>query len=102
MLLPNIGGTWLSSNNSATVTNEGLVTGISAGVVNFTFTQTSTGCSSTTTDLLIKPTPSSALAASKYDVCPNTEVTLDAHCSEVGATINWNPGELLSHPTPLM
>jgi hypothetical protein len=26
------------------------------------------------------------------DVCPNTEVTLDAHCSIPTATVNWNPG----------
>jgi hypothetical protein len=32
------------------------------------------------------------LTASKYDVCPNTEVTLDAHCSIPTSTINWNPG----------
>jgi hypothetical protein len=40
----------------------------------------------------IKQTPSSNLTASKYDVCPNEHVTLDAHCSIPTATINWNPG----------
>lgn len=42
--------------------------------------------------MMIKPTPTSALSASKQDVCPNTEVTLDAHCSVAGSTVNWNPG----------
>jgi hypothetical protein len=32
------------------------------------------------------------LTASQVDVCPNTEVTLDAHCSIPTATVNWNPG----------
>jgi hypothetical protein len=37
----------VSSNPSvATVTNQGVVTGIGAGVVNFTFTETATGCAS--------------------------------------------------------
>jgi hypothetical protein len=92
-LSPTSGGTWLSSNPSiASVTNSGLVTGLSAGVVNFTFTQTSTGCSATTANVLIKQSPSSGLTASKTDVCPNTQVTLDAHCSIPNATVSWNPG----------
>ncbi|MFN8345100.1 MAG: T9SS type A sorting domain-containing protein [Spirosomataceae bacterium] len=40
----------------------------------------------------IKPTPSSALIASQTDVCPNTEVTLNAQCSVPTATVSWNPG----------
>jgi hypothetical protein len=39
-----------------------------------------------------KPVPTSALTASKVDVCPNTEVTLNANCSIPAATVNWNPG----------
>ena len=45
---PGTGGTWSSSNNAiATITNAGLVTGVSAGTVTLTFTNTSTGCSNT-------------------------------------------------------
>jgi hypothetical protein len=92
-LSPTSGGIWVSSNPTvASVTNAGPVTGLSAGAVNFTYTQTNTGCKATTADVLIKQTPSSALTASKYDVCPNTTVTLDAHCSIPTATVNWNPG----------
>ena len=44
---PSTGGTWSSSNTGiATVTNGGLVTGVSAGSVTLTFTETATGCSS--------------------------------------------------------
>jgi uncharacterized protein YjdB len=45
---PGTGGTWMSSNTAiATVTNAGVVTGVSAGTVTLTFTETATGCSST-------------------------------------------------------
>ncbi|MBK8372325.1 MAG: hypothetical protein IPL20_13395 [Saprospiraceae bacterium] len=45
--LPASGGSWSSSDISkATINNAGMVTGISAGTVNFIFTQTSTGCAS--------------------------------------------------------
>jgi hypothetical protein len=53
-LTPNTGGTWTSSNNAiATVTNVGLVTGISPGKVAFTFTSTATNCSNTTDSLVV-------------------------------------------------
>ncbi|MFN8344419.1 MAG: ExeM/NucH family extracellular endonuclease [Spirosomataceae bacterium] len=39
-----------------------------------------------------QPVPTSALMASQTDVCPNTQVTLNAQCSIPNATVNWNPG----------
>jgi hypothetical protein len=57
-LSPTSGGTWTSSNPAvATVTNAGVITGVSAGTVTFTFTQTSTGCSNTTSSVTIRPKP---------------------------------------------
>ena len=48
-LSPTTGGTWTSSNNSkATVTNAGIVTGVSTGSVNFSFTNSTTGCNAVT------------------------------------------------------
>ncbi|WP_396141904.1 GEVED domain-containing protein [Flavobacterium sp.] len=48
-LSPTTGGTWSSSNNSkATVTNAGVVTGVSTGSVNFSFTNSTTGCNAVT------------------------------------------------------
>jgi hypothetical protein len=92
-LSPTLGGTWQSSNPSmASVTNAGLVTGITPGVVYFTFTSDATKCSAATANVTIKPAPTSALTASKVDVCPNTEVTLNPNCSTPTATVNWNPG----------
>lgn len=46
-LQPSTGGTWSSSNPAvATVSNSGLVTGLTAGTVTFIYTETATGCSS--------------------------------------------------------
>ena len=57
-LSPTTGGTWVSGSTAiATVNNSGLVTGISVGTVDFTFTQTSTGCNSTTPSIIVATTP---------------------------------------------
>ncbi len=53
MLSPSTGGTWTSSNTAvATVTNGGIVTGVSPGTANFTFVNSTTGCSATTETIL--------------------------------------------------
>lgn len=45
---PATGGTWTSSNTAvATITDAGVVTGVSAGTVTLTFTNTTTGCVNT-------------------------------------------------------
>ncbi|HZV70501.1 MAG TPA: NosD domain-containing protein [Saprospiraceae bacterium] len=60
---PMSGGTWMSSNNMiATITNTGLASGITTGMVTFTFTSTATGCSNTITANVI-PIPSSTISA---------------------------------------
>ena len=57
-LTPTTGGTWVSGSTAiATVNSSGLVTGISVGTVNFTFTQASTGCKSTTPSIIVATTP---------------------------------------------
>ena len=61
-LSPTSGGAWVSNNAAATVTNGGVVTGVSVGSATFTFTQTSTGCFATSPSVTITtactPTPS--------------------------------------------
>ncbi|MFN8345102.1 MAG: T9SS type A sorting domain-containing protein [Spirosomataceae bacterium] len=92
-VLPSAGGTWISNTPTvASITNTGLITGITPGTVNFTFTETATGCSNITMNITVKPTPSVSLTADKEDVCPNTEVTLSATCSLPTATVNWITG----------
>ncbi|MFC2102135.1 autotransporter-associated beta strand repeat-containing protein, partial [Bacteroidota bacterium] len=52
-LSPTVGGTWVSNSPSiATTTSNGTITGVSAGTVNFTFTNLS-GCSNTTSDVTV-------------------------------------------------
>ncbi|MFN8346836.1 MAG: S8 family serine peptidase [Spirosomataceae bacterium] len=60
--------------------------------MNTTYTVSVNGCSPATVSVTVNPTPTSALIASKTDVCPNTEVTLNAQCSVPTSTVQWNPG----------
>ncbi len=66
-LSPTSGGAWVSNNAAATVTNGGVVTGVSVGSATFTFTQTSTGCPATSPAVTITaactptPTPTGTL-----------------------------------------
>ena len=74
-LSPVTGGTWSSSNNAvATVTNAGIVSGISSGTVNFTFTNTITGCSSTTTSVSVNQ--EAVFTTCPSDILQHTELNL--------------------------
>ncbi|MFT4534840.1 MAG: hypothetical protein ACJA1A_001858 [Saprospiraceae bacterium] len=56
---PTTGGTWVSSNDGvATITDGGIITAQGAGPVEFTFTETATGCSTTTETLIVETPPS--------------------------------------------
>jgi uncharacterized protein YjdB len=56
---PTTGGTWVSSDILiATIDNGGIITATGAGPVEFTFTETATGCSSTTETLIVETPPS--------------------------------------------
>jgi hypothetical protein len=62
-LSPSVGGSWSSSNVFiATVSNTGLVTGISPGTVTIVFKQTTTGCSSIPLPISVSPRPVVAFA----------------------------------------
>ncbi|MEA1886877.1 MAG: T9SS type A sorting domain-containing protein, partial [Bacteroidota bacterium] len=57
-LSPATGGTWISNNPSvASVTDDGVVTGISAGTASFTYTDNITGCSNTTASITVRSLP---------------------------------------------
>ena len=57
-LMPNNGGVWTSSDESkATVTSTGQVTTIASGNVKFIFTESVTGCSSTTPTITVNALP---------------------------------------------
>jgi hypothetical protein len=58
-LSPQTGGIWTSSNSAvASITNSGIVTGLTPGTVQFYYTNLSTGCtSSASTEITIRPNP---------------------------------------------
>jgi len=60
-LSPTGGGIWTSSEPSIATVIAGIVTGISAGNVTFTYTQTGTLCSSITPLVTVKPLPNPSL-----------------------------------------
>ena len=65
-ILPASGGTWVSSNTAvATITDEGIITGVAVGTATFTFTDSSTGCVSD--------------ASSEYEVTQSPTVSLDGN-----------------------
>ena len=52
-LLPSVGGSWASSDSLiATITNTGLITGVSAGIVTFEFTDSVTNCTSAPSEII--------------------------------------------------
>src|SRR4030095_4521255 len=58
ILSPTTGGTWVSSNPAiATVDNAGVITGVSAGTVTFTFTDGTTSCNNTTSAVAVNDLP---------------------------------------------
>ena len=57
-LSPTTGGTWISNNAAvASVTNGGIVTGVSAGSATFTFTNSTTGCVNTSSSVTVTSSP---------------------------------------------
>jgi len=87
-LSPATGGTWSSSNISiASVTNAGLVTGITEGTATFTYTNSATGCSSTTTPVTIHPVPLATITSADVSICNDGGNTLIT--GTVTANGNW-------------
>jgi len=75
-LSPTTGGTWTSSNRAvATVTNAGIVKGISTGTVTFTYTKTGS-CSSVPTPVLTVGNSAPARITGTNSICINGTTTL--------------------------
>lgn len=104
-LSPSSGGTWGSSNTSiATVTNSGVVTGISAGTVSFTFIDSTTGCSSTTASVTVLPLPTASIGSTFQAICqgsatPSLAATVGG--SATGGTWTSTVGGTFSSNTDL-
>ena len=87
-LSPATGGTWISNDaTKASVTNAGVVTGIAAGSVTFTFTNTATGCSNTTSAVNVNSQPT-ASAGGSQTICFSASATVSGATSSNG-TILW-------------
>jgi trimeric autotransporter adhesin len=90
-LSPSTGGFWTSTNNNvASVTNMGQVTGISSGTANFIFTKTSTGCSSSASNLpiIVNPKPTIDLSGPP-SICIGTTTLMTS--TESGTWQSKNP-----------
>ena len=88
---PSTGGTWISSNPSvATITNGGVVIGISAGTTIITFTDGTTGCSSVASAGSITVNPSPIVTVSNGgQLCEGT--TLNVTPNTGGTWTSSNP-----------
>ncbi|HAR19860.1 MAG TPA: hypothetical protein DCR46_04315, partial [Cytophagales bacterium] len=91
---PTTAGTWVSSNPSiATISNAGVITGVSAGTATFAFTN-ATGCTNTTNAIIVNVLPT--VVANGIALCTGESKTLTA----TGATTyTWSPSTDLSAST---
>jgi hypothetical protein len=80
-LPPQSNGIWESSNNAiATITDDGVVTGVAAGMVTFTYTDTTTGCKASTTMLTVLSLPV------YLSICEGESVTFTANIDNGGTS----------------
>ena len=86
-----IGGTWSASNSNATVSG-GIVTGISAGMVNISYTVTnSCGTASAIQTITVDTPPSAGSIAGPSNVCVGAAITLtDAIPGGIWSASNFN------------
>jgi len=86
---PVTGGFWTSNNPMiATVTNDGIVVGVSDGTANFTFTEISTGCFATTDSVTVNALPTVTVTGTP-NVCIGSMTTLIA--SGLGIWDSYHP-----------
>ncbi|REE08247.1 putative secreted protein (Por secretion system target) [Winogradskyella pacifica] len=86
-LSPSTGGTWTSSDPTiATITNSGLVTGVSVGInVSFTYTDSSTGCSSTSAPFTVLEIPEiTAVEAFPNTICSGEDTVVSVSVAGAG------------------
>ncbi len=92
-LSPSSGGNWISSKPSvASVTPSGLVTGLASGTVSFTFTDSTTGCSSTTTTVTVLPLPT-VTNSSTTSICSGSSTNISL-TSSAPSSFSWTIGTI--------
>lgn len=84
------GGTWSTSDNTiATINSSGVLTGVSAGVVNALYSKTSGGCTTTSSySIIVNATPTIAAISGTTSICMGNSTTLSS--ATVGGT--WSSG----------
>ncbi|MDF1560216.1 MAG: PKD domain-containing protein, partial [Bacteroidales bacterium] len=89
-LSPSADGDWVSNNETvATVTTDGVVTGVGEGTATFTFTSSLTGCSSTTSAVSVNSLPDAPTASLTQPTCSEPTGTITV-TSPLGATIEYS------------
>lgn len=90
-LSPATGGTWTSNNVTvATVSNAGVVTGVTAGTSTFRFTQTSNNCSSLPTSIVtVVADPSPSVSGGDVTVCTGGTTLLTASVTGGSGTTSY-------------
>ncbi len=88
-ITPTTGGTWVSSNAAvASITNAGVITGVSVGSATFTFTSTSTGCvSNPSTAVTVSTRPTVSITGSS-SLCIGTTTMLTPSIGGVWTSSN--------------
>jgi uncharacterized protein YjdB len=89
-----VNGEWKSSNNGIATVNNGLVTGVAAGIADIWYVvkNTSTGCSdSVYKTVTVNPKPNAGAVSGATEVCVNSEIILTNSTATGGSgiTSSW-------------
>jgi len=99
-LSPTTGGTWTSTDSAvATVTNDGIVTGVTAGSAKFIFTSSETGCFDTTDFVYVDTFPIVGNITAENTVCINAEISLSCTPSDGIWSISNNNAQIIGDKT---
>jgi hypothetical protein len=92
-LSPATGGTWASNNPAvATVDNTGLVTPVGTGSTTFTFTNSTTNCSATTTAITVLTVPVITLQPISQSVCSDSAAIFSVAATGTSLSYQWYKG----------
>lgn len=96
LLNPSTGGTWTSNQPLiASVDNNGNVTGLSAGNVTFTYTDSATGCFETTSIVSVQEAPQITVQpTATQTVCSGNSASFTVTASGAGLSYQWYRGAM--------
>jgi len=92
---PNTGGTWVSNSPSVAtiISATGIITGVAQGVTTFTYTDVVTGCTATTTGLIVDPVPS--VSTDSDMICITSTANLSPSSGGVWTALNASTASLV-------